>query len=362
MSYPRLKIDLDIIESNAREITGLGKKQNIEVFGVIKAVTGIAEVGRAMLEGGCTGLASSRINHLAGLRDKGIKVPLMLVRIPMKSEVKKVVECCDISLHSEFTLLQTFNDTAVSMNKKHGVILMADIGDLREGFWSFDELLESAQFAEEAEGLELLGIGTNVGCYGSVVPTKEKLEELVILAEKIEEVIGRRLKYISGGATSSVARLLDGDMPERINMLRIGEGILFGNDLVKGYGYEMPYINNEAFVLEAEVVEVKKKPSHPIGSLAFDAFGRKPKYEDKGIRKRALVAVGKADYADESRLMPRNKNIVVVGASSDHTILDVTDLQEDIKVGDIIEFVLDYQGVLYATTQPHASLPTRVVA
>lgn len=95
MSYPRLKIDLDIIESNAREITGLGKKQNIEVFGVIKAVTGIAEVGRAMLEGGCTGLASSRINHLAGLRDKGIKVPLMLVRIPMKSEVKKVVECCD---------------------------------------------------------------------------------------------------------------------------------------------------------------------------------------------------------------------------------------------------------------------------
>ena len=104
-------------------------------------------------------------------------------------------------------------------------------------------------------------------------------------------------------------------------MLRIGEGILFGNDLVKGYGYEMPYINNEAFVLEAEVVEVKKKPSHPIGSLAFDAFGRKPKYEDKGIRKRALVAVGKADYADESRLMPRNKNIVVVGASSDHTIL-----------------------------------------
>ena len=102
------------------------------------------EVGRVMLEGGCTGLASSRINHLAGLRDKGIKVPLMLVRIPMKSEVKKVVECCDISLHSEFTLLQTFNDTAVSMNKKHGVILMADIGDLREGFWSFDELLESA--------------------------------------------------------------------------------------------------------------------------------------------------------------------------------------------------------------------------
>lgn len=349
MSYPKLKINLESIRRNTKEITCRAKEKGIDIFGVVKVANGIFEVAEAMVEGGCVGIASSRIRHLHSFKEKGLDVPMMLVRIPMISEANEVVGYSDISLQSDMKVLSAINDEAVKLGKSHGVILMKDVGDLREGFWSDSDLMEAAEFTESAKGLSLMGIGTNVGCYGSVVPTNEKLDELALSAGKIEDLIDRKLQYISGGATSSFARIIDDDMPNKINMLRMGEGILFGDDLVEGYGYEMPYINHRSFILEAEVVEVKKKPSHPVGQLAFDAFGRTPEYNDIGIRRRALLAVGKADYGDEGGLTALKPGIKVIGASSDHTILDITDADFDICVGDKVALVLKYQNVLYAT-------------
>ena len=54
---------------------------------------------------------------------------------------------------------------AAARNKVHNVILMAEVGDLREDFWDRDELIEAARFTEASEGLHLLGLGMNVGCY-----------------------------------------------------------------------------------------------------------------------------------------------------------------------------------------------------
>ena len=36
--------------------------------------------------------------------------------------------------------------------------------------------------------------------------------------------------------------------------------------------------------LVAEVIELKRKPSMPIGKIGKDAFGNTPVFEDKGIR------------------------------------------------------------------------------
>lgn len=359
MRYPRVLINLADIESNVIEITKRAKAQNIEIFGVTKVVHGNIDITKKILSSGCIGAASSRIDHLKKMKTAGINEPLMLVRIPMKSELPEVLKYSDISLQSDIGVLKELNSVAEHLGKNHGIILMADLGDLREGFRKEEELISAAIFVEESDKLELLGVGTNLGCYGSVVPTREKLTELVDVAEKTETVIGRKLKYISGGATSSFARVLDGDMPERINMLRMGEGLLFGNDLINEYGCEMPYMKNGAFVMEAEVIEVKEKPSFPIGELGVDAFGRTPVYEDKGIRKRALIAVGKADYADEMKLTPIDSDVVLVGASSDHTILDVTDAKRNIESGDIIKLKLQYQSALYATNTKDVEVVVR---
>ena len=343
--YPELVIDLKKLENNIKQIKDVCSKENIKLAGVIKGCTALPEIAKEFDKQNLEFIASSRIEQLIPLKEI-INTPLMMIRIPMISEVEDIITYTDISLNSEIETLKELNKEAKKQNKVHKIILMQDLGDLREGFFNEEELIETALIVEnDLKNLHLSGIGTNLGCYGAIVPTKEKLEELVKSAEKIEEKINRKLEYISGGATSSLTRLFDNDMPERINLLRVGEGILLAKDLKDLWGYDQSFMYQDVFKLKCEVIEVKDKPTHPIGKIFVDAFGNKPTYEDKGIRKRALIALGKVDYAYIDELIINEPGTSIVGASSDHTILDIEDAKRDIKVGDIIEFDLCYATI-----------------
>ena len=342
--YPELVVDLNKLKENYKQIKKLCK--DIKIAGVIKGCTGIFEVAQLLDKEHVDFIASSRMEQLKPLKGK-VTCPLMMIRIPMLSEVEEIVKYTDISLNSELEILKALDKEAKRQNKIHEVILMKELGDLREGFYKEEDIIEAALLVEnDLDNLVLAGIGTNLGCYGAIVATKEKLEELVRVAEHIENKIDRKLKYISGGATTSIPRLIEGNMPERINMLRIGEGILLARDLKDLWGYDIENMNQDVFTLRCEVIEVKDKPTYPVGKIFVDAFGNKPTYEDKGIRRRALLAVGKVDYAFPEDLVPKNNKIKIIGASSDHTIIDVED-DENIKVGDILEFNLTYSTLVY---------------
>lgn len=344
--YPELVVDLSKLRENYRQVKKLCK--DIKIAGVIKGCTGISEVAQVLDKEHVDFIASSRIEQLKPLKGK-VTCPLMMIRVPMLSEVEEVIKYTDISLNSEIEVLRALDKEAKRQNKIHEVILMKDLGDLREGFYKEEDIIEAALLVEnDLDNLVLAGIGTNLGCYGAIVATKEKLDELIKVAEVIESKIGRKLKYISGGATTSIPRLIDDNMPKRINMLRIGEGILLARDLKELWGYDIENMNQDVFTLRCEVIEVKDKPTYPVGEIFVDAFGNKPVYEDKGVRRRALLAIGKVDYAFLEDLIPKNDKIKVVGASSDHTIIDVED-QKDIKVGDILEFNLTYSTLVYVS-------------
>lgn len=346
--YPRLEINLQYFKENVAAMVNLCSKHGITIAGVVKGTTGFPQCARMFKEGGAKIIASSRLEQIEDILQYGVDLPVLLLRIPMLSEVDEVIRLCDISLNSETTVLKALNEAAARANKIHKVIIMADLGDLREGFWDKDEMVEAAVFVEnELKHLDLAGVGVNVGCYGSIEATEDKLNELVVLAERMEARIGRELEYISGGATSSLMRVIDGNIPKRINMLRVGEGITLARDLDYFYGYDMSYMHQDVYKLCAEVIEVRDKPTHPVGKITIDGFGHRPVYEDRGIRHRALLAVGKADYGSYEEIFPRDKGIEVVGAASDHTILDVEDAERDLQVGDIVEFDLNYVSLLY---------------
>ena len=348
--YPKLVVDLSKLKHNIEKVQSMCRDKGVEIAGVVKGCTGLLECVEQFELAGCKFIASSRLEQLEPLKSKGIQTPLMMIRVPMLSEVADVISITDISLNSEIEVLKALNKQAGLQDKKHKVILMVDLGDLREGFWDRDELLEAALMVEnDLYNLELAGVGTNLGCYGAVAATTEKLNELVECAEAIEEKIGRELEFVSGGATSTLPRILEDNLPARINLLRVGEGILLARDLQELWGYDMSFLYKDAFTLRAEVIEVKDKPSHPVGEIMFDAFGNQPTYEDRGMRKRALLALGKVDYAFPEELIPRKEGIVVLGASSDHTILDIEDYDGDMKVGDIVEFDLCYATIVYVT-------------
>lgn len=281
----------------------------------------------------------------------------MLIRVPMLSEAADVVRLTEISLNSEAKVLRALNHQAGLQDKQHKVILMVDLGDLREGFWDREELMEAALCVENnMHNLELAGVGTNLGCYGGIDATVEKLNELVECAEAIEEKIGRELEFVAGGSTTSYPRVLEKNMPRRINLLRIGEAMLLARDLQDFWGCDMSDMHRDVFTLQAEVIEAREKPTYPVGKIMYDAFERKPEFEDRGIRKRALIALGRADFAFPDMLIPRDKNIQILGASSDHTILDVQDCQREYKVGDIIEFDLCYSTIVYVTNSPNVDI------
>ncbi|MDO4812773.1 MAG: alanine/ornithine racemase family PLP-dependent enzyme [Eubacteriales bacterium] len=355
--YPCLECDLDRLSENLAALIERCHDSNIEVTGVVKAFAAQKEIVRVYERSNVKFIATSRIDQLRAMREAGInKKPLMLIRIPMLSELPDVVALSDISLQSDITVLRATNDEAKKQNKIHDVILMMDLGDLREGFWLAEEAVNAAvEIENELKNLHLAGVGVNLSCYGSVKPARRNMQALVNLAAEIERTIGRQLEWVSGGASTSMYMALGGMMPYRINMLRIGEFGLLGGI----YGCYPDFMHRDVFTLKAEVIECRDKPSHPIGELEVDAFGRTRTYEDRGIRRRALLAVGRMDYGDPADIIPRRKGVEVLGASSDHTILDVEDVKDEIKVGDVLEFDVTYGALAYLSSADSVCVTTK---
>lgn len=351
--YPQLEFDLALLRSNADAVISRCRGMGIRVCGVVKGVDGLPEAARVLRAAGAEELGTSRLEQVAKCRAAGVPGPWLLIRIPGLTELPDVVALCETSLQSEWPTLLALEEECLRQNKTHRVIVMTDLGDLREGFWDKDELVDVCERVErELPHVHLAGIGVNLTCYGSTKPTPEKMNELVGLARQVEQRIGRKLEIVSGGATSSFTLVHWGTMPTGVNHLRIGEAILLGKDLQVDWGIrDMDYLRMDALTLRAEVVEVKDKPTYPIGEFAIDAFGRKPVYEDRGIRRRAILALGRADVGELESLIPREPGLTVIGGSSDHCIVDVEDCPRRLQVGDIVEFSLCYSHMLYATAR-----------
>ena len=351
--YPQLEFDLALLRSNADAVISRCRGMGIRVCGVVKGVDGLPEAARVLRAAGAAELGTSRLEQVARCRAAGVPGPWLLIRIPGLTELPDVVALCETSLQSEWPTLLALEEECLRQNKTHRVIVMTDLGDLREGFWDKKELVDVCERVEcDLPHVQLAGIGVNLTCYGSTKPTPEKMNELVGLARQVEQRIGRKLEIVSGGATSSFTLVHWGTMPAGVNHLRIGEAILLGKDLQVDWGIrDMDYLRMDALTLRAEVVEVKDKPTYPIGEFAIDAFGRKPVYEDRGIRRRAILALGRADVGELESLIPREPGLTVIGGSSDHCIVDVEDCPRRLQVGDIVEFSLCYSHMLYATAR-----------
>ncbi|WP_326911386.1 alanine/ornithine racemase family PLP-dependent enzyme [Sedimentibacter sp. MB31-C6] len=348
--YPTLEVNLKKMYNNTKRVTEVCNEQGIKIAGIIKGFGGITEAALEMAKGGCSQLGSSRIEQLKILKELNIKIPLLLVRIPMECELEDVVKYSDMCLISERETMTKLNKEAEKQNKIYKVILMYDLGDLREGVFTREELIDFSLYVEnELKYIQLEGIGTNLSCYGSIAPTSENLGELCTTAELIENKLKRNLNIISGGGTTTLPLLVRGEVPKKINHLRIGEGINNTQDLPLYWDTSIEGLDPDTFILKAQIIEINDKPTYPIGQLMVNAFGEYGKYEDRGIRKRAIVALGNQDVGDSSKLVPKDKNIEVLGASSDHTILDIEDSKVQYKLGDIIEFNVLYQAMLFSS-------------
>lgn len=348
--YPRMTIDCRKLYENGARLCAMAAEAGIhDLSFVTKCFCAMPEMIQALEPLPNRYLADSRIENLrhypATAKEK------ILLRLPMLSEVDEVVRWADISFCSEQVTLAALNAAAAQQGRHHKVVLMVDMGDLREGvfFRETEELLALARAAEEADHLTLWGMAFNVTCYGSVIPTQQTLDDFRALVREVETAIGRRLDFVSGGNSSSIHLLKQADFTG-YNNLRIGESLLLGRETA--YGQPIPGLHEDVLLLEAQIIEAKRKPTYPIGQLGVNAFGHKVTYQDRGERLRLLAAVGQQDI-EAGDLRPLSEDIQIIGASSDHLILESDTPQR--QVGDIVRFRLHYGAALRAFTSRYVA-------
>lgn len=351
MGYPFVELDLDQVTANARLIVNMCNNHDIQIVGVVKAVCADIDVAKAMLAGGVPMLGDSRVQNLSRLRKAGIDAPLLLLRIPMPSEVDEVVRIANCSLVSELSTISQLNQAAITAGVIHDVILMVDMGDLREGVMP-QKILPLVQQILLLSGIRLQGLGANFACYSGKIPTPEVLENLVTLTQQVRDDFSLELPIVSGGNSASIDLLMSGAMPAGITQLRIGEGILLGRETLRRNPIPGAYQNS--LILHAEIVEVQDKPSVPSGEISQDAFGNIPVFIDRGIRKRAIAAIGRQDVEIDG-LISISPGIDILGGSSDHLILDVSDANDNITVGSEVCFYMQYGALVHAMISPYVS-------
>jgi predicted amino acid racemase len=346
MSTPRLEIELDKIAHNVRELTALYGSKGICIAGVTKGICGSPKIARVLLRNGIRSLHDSRLANIRRMRDAGLKAQFVLIRSPMLSEIEQVVEFVDVSFNTEISVIRLLAEHAAKCGKIHQIILMIELGDLREGILPSDV----GPIVEETiglEGVELIGIGTNLACFGRIRPTEAKMRELSLIADNIQQEYGIHLKVISGGNSANYQWFVSTPEVGRINHLRIGEAILLGRDTLTRK--RIPHLYADAFTLVAEVIELKIKPARPYGEIALGVSAHLPVSEDRDCMKRAILALGEQDV-DVSTIKLRIE-ADILGATSDHLILDARDL--DLEVGVEVRFDVNYGALLRVMLSPY---------
>ncbi|HOJ95203.1 MAG TPA: alanine racemase, partial [Fervidobacterium nodosum] len=291
-SFPRMIIDLDLIAYNVQKISRLCHENGIELVGVTKLSVGNSRIAKVIRQNGADKLGDSRLKNISKFNEEGIPGPYQLLRIPMLSELPTAIKYVDEFLVSMPEIAYQIDTIAKRVQRNVEIIYMVDVGDLREGVWFENAVEEIYKVYKNLTFVNLKGIGTNVGCYGGVLPTQENTNTLLNIKKELERLLGYELA-VSGGSTVTLKMLEEGNLPKGVTQFRIGEGIFLGTDATGDR--DIPYLSQDTLILEAEIVEVDQKPSVPVGKIGKDAFGRTPHFENRGTRKRIILAIGEQD-------------------------------------------------------------------
>ncbi len=346
---PRLEIYPERIAENVRNVLEMCHAHSAQVACVSKVMCAHPALLRTFVENGADMLADSRIQNLKSISELHPEVPRLLLRLPALSQAEDVIRCSDYSLNSSLATLRTLSQAAEALRASHAVIIMVDMGDLREGVWP-DRAVSLVCQAARLSHIEVVGLGTNLACYGGVIPTAENMGALIDCRDACREASGLPLETLSGGNSANLPLLASGGMPAEINHFRIGEAIILGRNVLDRS--TLPGTRQDGVRVAAEIIEIEHKPSIPIGPRGQDAFGNQVEFVDRGMRQRALLNLGRQDVTVDG-LTPEDDGIIVLGGSSDHLVLDVSDAARKLNLGDEVGFYPSYSALLAASTSPY---------
>lgn len=345
MTGPRLDVDLGRIAENARVLVDRCAERGISVTAVTKAMLGAPELARSL--GGVEALGDSRIENIERMRAAGIESSMLLLRSPMPSQIERVVAADLMSVNTEVDVLTALSSTARSLGCVHDVLLMVELGDLREGV--MPAVLDgTVRHVLRLPNLRLHGLGANLACRSGIEPSRDNMQVLSSIVDSVEATFGIEIAMVSGGNSANLAWALGANAIGRINNLRLGESILLGREPL--HRRPIAGLHTNAFALVAEVIECQRKPSKPWGVAGQSAFGDRPVETDRGEIWQTILAVGRQDTDIDDLGAP--DGVEILAGSSDHL---VTATSSRTHPGQEMRFDVGYSALLRSMTSPHVT-------
>ena len=290
-------------------------------------------------------ICDSRISNLRTIKSMDPSVETIYIKPPHKQYVKAVVEYADISLNTEYETISLLSEEARKQKKVHKVIIMIEMGELREGVMR-EDFIDFFSRVFKLANIEVVGIGTNLTCLYGVLPNQDKLIQLGLYEQLVEAKFNKEIPYVSGGSSVTIPLIHQGILPAAINHFRVGETLFLGTNVYDGTVYDE--MHNDVFRLYSGIIELTEKPRVPTGEMGMNVEGESFDFSEDDIGKtswRAIVDMGLLDV-DEKHISPVNDEYEMVGASSDMFVIDLGENPKNLKVGDMIEFKMDYMGVV----------------
>ncbi|MCF8373456.1 MAG: alanine racemase [Bacteroidales bacterium] len=343
MAY--ITLDVKKLKENFDFLDKLFIKNDIQWSVVSKLLCGNKDYLSVLLNLGITQVCDSRVSNLETIKSINPNIETIYIKPPAKQAIESVVKFADVSMNTEIKTIMMLSKEAQKQKKVHKIIIMIELGDLREGVMG-EDFMKFYEKVFKLKNIEVVGIGTNLSCLYGVLPNHDKLIQLSLYEQLIEAKFDRQIPYVSGGSSVTIPLIFQNLLPKGINHFRVGETLFLGTDVYNNTTFSR--MNHDVFRLYSEIIEVTEKPIMPMGEMGTNVDGGSFEMDEESIGKtmyRAIIDIGLLDV-EKKHIEPVDPDISFVGASSDMFVFDLGDNKKKYNVGDILEFKLDYMGTL----------------
>lgn len=335
------------LEENYQFLDSIFKSRNIKWGVVSKLLCGNKIYLKEIMALGVSEIHDSRVSNLKKIKSLDPDIQTVYIKPPAKRSIESIVRYADVSFNTEIYTIQLLSNEAAKQNKTHKIIIMIEMGDLREGVMG-EELIEFYGAILKMPNIEILGIGTNLNCLSGVMPTQDKLIQLSLYKQLIETKFNIEIPLVSGGTSVAIPLILKNARPMAVNHFRIGEALFFGKDLFTGETIEG--MHNDVFKLYTEIIEITEKPDIPTGELGESGVGNTYVMDENedlgGTSLRAILDIGLLDMQPQY-IQAEDDDITIIDASSDMLVIDISNSKKNYKIGDLVSFKIRYMGALY---------------
>lgn len=343
MAY--ITLDTKKLKENFDFLNRLFQKDGIQWSVVSKMLCGNVGYLTELLNLGIEQVCDSRVSNLRTIKRIKPDIETIYIKPPAKRAVNSIVRFADISMNTELKTIQLLSIEAQKQKKKHKIIIMIELGDLREGVMG-EDFIQFYRSVFKLKNIEVVGIGTNLSCLYGVLPNQDKLIQLSLYEQLVEAKFNRQIPFVSGGSSVTIPLIFRRLLPKGINHFRVGETLFLGTDVYNNV--PLKRMNQDVFKLYTEIIELIEKPVLPDGEMGNNVEGDEFIFDEESVGKtsfRAIIDIGLLDV-EEKHIESVDKELAIVGASSDMFVINLGVNENKYKVGDLLEFTMDYMGVL----------------